>query len=113
MSLRSALAEPVPLTTILPRPEAVISRRITISSSASTPASHSRSTKASGIGSISKPASTTAVSSPVLSISVEAREPSTRPSASIRIDLPAPVSPVIRLRPGSKSTSSRSITAMF
>ena len=41
----------------------------------------------------------------------EARPPSRRPTASTRIDLPAPVSPVRTLRPASNSISAASMTA--
>ena len=40
------------------------------------------------------------MSSPVRTRSAEARPPSSRPTASTRIDLPAPVSPVRTFRPG-------------
>ena len=49
---------------------------------------------------VSKIASIVAVSSPVRTRSAEARPPRSRPTASTRIDLPAPVSPVRTLRPG-------------
>ena len=52
-----------------------------------------------------------AASSPVRTRSPEARPPSSRPTASTRIDLPAPVSPVRTLRPASNSTSTASMTA--
>src|SRR5437763_504585 len=56
-------------------------------------------------------ASMVATDSPVRTRSAEARAPSSRPTASTRIDLPAPVSPVKTLNPGSNSTSTASITA--
>ena len=60
---------------------------------------------------VSKMASMAAVSSPVRTRSAEARPPTSRPTAPTRMDLPAPVSPVRTLRPGSNSSSSRSMTA--
>src|ERR1700751_5195967 len=49
--------------------------------------------------------------SPVRTRSDDARAPRSRPTASTRIDLPAPVSPVSTLNPVSNSTSTASITA--
>ena len=60
---------------------------------------------------VSKMASTAAVSSPVRTRSAEARPPTSRPTAPTRMDLPAPVSPVRTFRPGSNSSSRRSMTA--
>src|SRR5215475_181271 len=45
--------------------------------------------------------------------STEERSPSKRPRASMRIDLPDPVSPLKTLRPCLNSTCNRSITAKF
>src|SRR2546425_2788181 len=59
----------------------------------------------------SKMASMVACASPVRTRSAEARAPRRRPTASTRMDLPAPVSPVSTLNPGSNSTSTASITA--
>ena len=63
--------------------------------------------------SISNSASTDAFSAPVVIRSLLARSPSARFTASIMMDLPAPVSPVSTLSPLSKSISSRSIKATF
>src|SRR5205085_1697144 len=46
-------------------------------------------------------------------IPVSARPPTSRPTASITIDLPAPVSPVRAFRPGPKAMRAWSITARF
>src|SRR5262245_12078014 len=59
----------------------------------------------------SKIASMVARGSPVRMRSAEARAPRSRPTASTRMDFPAPVSPVSTLNPGSNSTSTASITA--
>ena len=48
---------------------------------------------------------------PVRTTSAPTRSPSTAPSASMMIDLPAPVSPVRALKPGSKPTRSSSMMA--
>ena len=74
------------------------------------PAETSR-TAMSGSGSRSKRASTRAVSAPWRTRPASARAPVTRPSASISRLLPAPVSPVITLSPGSRVSRSRSISA--
>src|SRR5262249_16464640 len=79
-----------------------ISRRTTNS-----PACPERASRVEGS---SKIASTVACASPVRTRSADARAPSRRPTASTRIDLPAPVSPVKTLNPGSNSTSTASIT---
>ena len=52
-----------------------------------------------------------AASSPVRTRSADARPPSSSPTASTRMDLPAPVSPVKTFSPGSNSTSTASMTA--
>src|SRR5918993_1170330 len=57
---------------------------------------------------MSSSADTAAVFSPLRTRPASARAPSARPSASSRIDLPAPVSPVSTPRPGSNSSSSLS-----
>src|SRR5947207_14802176 len=56
-------------------------------------------------------ASMVASASPVRTRSADERAPRSRPTASTRMDLPAPVSPVNTLNPGSNSTSTASITA--
>ena len=83
-SRSAALVASAPSTNARLRPCAEISRRTIIS-------------LPSGV---SKIASTVAVSSPVRTRSAEARPPSSRPTASTRIDLPAPVSPVRTFKPG-------------
>ncbi len=52
-----------------------------------------------------------ALSVPWRTASLEALSPSSKASASIRMDFPAPVSPVKRLRPGANSTATLSMTA--
>src|SRR5688572_29661133 len=84
-----------PLTNERLRPAAVTSRLM----STSAPAASSNS------------ASMVAASVPVLTRSADARPPRRRPTASTRIDFPAPVSPVSAVNPGSSSTSTASITA--
>src|SRR6476661_3952423 len=54
-----------------------------------------------------------ASSRPSFMRSAETRSPVRAPRLSTMIDLPEPVSPVSRLRPGPKSSSSRSINAIF
>src|SRR5215831_4790932 len=49
--------------------------------------------------------------SPLRTKSSDSCAPRSRPTASTRIDLPAPVSPVRTLNPGSNSTSTASMTA--
>src|SRR5258705_3124919 len=94
-SRSAAAVASAPLMNDRLRPWLLISRR-TISSRA--------------LGS-SKMASIVASASPVRTRSADARAPSRSPTASTRIDLPAPVSPVRTLNPGSNSTSTASITA--
>ena len=84
-----------PLTNDRLRPWLVTSRRMTISPRWAS----------------SKMASIVAWTSPVRTRSADARAPRSRPTASTRIDFPAPVSPVRTLKPGSSSTSTASITA--
>src|SRR5215216_6002574 len=95
-SLSAPAVASAPLMKARLRPWAVISRR----TSSSSPQ-------------FSKMASIVAPSSPVRTRSADARPPRSRPTASTRIDLPAPVSPVSTLKPGSNSTSTASITARF
>src|SRR5215813_3451149 len=59
----------------------------------------------------SKIASIVAWASPVRTRSAEVRAPRSSPTASTRMDFPAPVSPVSTLNPGSNSTSTASMTA--
>ena len=61
--------------------------------------------------SLSKTADTTARSAPVRITSEEAFAPSSNPSASIRMDFPAPVSPVSKFSPAANSTTTLSMTA--
>ena len=58
-------------------------------------------------------ADTDADDSPVRTSSLEVRSPSTAWMASIIMDLPAPVSPVSTVKPGSRSMEARSITAIL
>src|SRR5688500_19508 len=67
--------------------------------------------RTSAPASYSDSASMVAPSVPVLTRSADARPPSSSPTASTRIDFPAPVSPVSAVNPGSSSTSTASITA--
>ncbi len=93
-------------------PLAEISRRMT--SIPPSDGSISRSTSRAGrrpSSALSNVPSMMAFFAPVRRASVLARSPSSRPSAPSRIDLPAPVSPVMMLSPLSNSTSSSSISA--
>jgi hypothetical protein len=103
-----------PLIRAALRPVAWTSRlRISRPSSGSTPAS-AKSVATSGRSKrspTSNVASTRAARAPVRTTSLPTRSPSTAPSASIRIDLPAPVSPVSALNPGSKLSRSSSMIA--
>ena len=58
-------------------------------------------------------AETDADDSPVRTSSLEVRSPNTAWRASIIMDLPAPVSPVSTVKPGSKSMEALSITAIL
>ena len=60
---------------------------------------------------IENSAETSAFSAPARTSVESARRPMTSPSASIRIDLPAPVSPVSTLKPGAQSRLSSSMIA--
>src|SRR5205823_4435374 len=95
-SLSAPAVASAPLTNARLRPCDVISRRTTSSSP-----------------SLSKIASIDAASSPLRTRSPDARPPSNRPTASTKIDLPAPVSPVRTLKPGSNSTSAASMMAKW
>jgi hypothetical protein len=64
-----------------------------------------------GAGVDSKTQATTALSAPWRTTSAEALPPISSASASTRIDLPAPVSPVSRLSPGPKTAMAWSMTA--
>ena len=61
--------------------------------------------------STSKTAEMTALSAPERITSLEALSPRRSASASMRMDLPAPVSPVSRFRPAANSTARLSMTA--
>jgi hypothetical protein len=69
----------------------------------------SRIAAAPGVDSKTHPS--TAFSAPCRTTSLEAFPPSNSASASIKIDLPAPVSPVSRFNPGPKLATAWSITA--
>ena len=96
-------------------------RRAAVTVSSSTraverPLAATSRTAMSGSGRRSKSASTRAVSAPCRTSDVSARAPSASPSASMIRLLPAPVSPVRTLKPGSsesrrRSMSARSVTA--
>lgn len=96
-------------------PSALSVRRISSGSPGSSTMSLSASRLASGVPGAggAKLAVTCARSLPCRTSALSARIPSARPSASSRIDLPAPVSPVSTPRPASKSRSSRSISTML
>ena len=84
-------------------------------SAASSAISLSASSAASGVSAVggAKLAVTCALSLPCRTSALSARAPSASPSASSRIDLPAPVSPVSTPSPASKSRSSRSIRTIL
>ena len=77
--------------------------RLVPSSNPSSP----RSSASSGSRLVSNVAATSARSAPGRTISALPRPPSANPSASTRIDFPAPVSPVSAVSPAPNSTSSR------
>ena len=105
----------LPFRRAVDRPLAMISRlRITTSSSASIPRSTRIGFSRSMVGaSGAKTASIRAELSPVRTTSLVARAPSTAPSASSRIDFPAPVSPVRTFRPSENWMLVSSIMAKF
>ena len=76
---------------------------------AATPAARSASPTSADTS--SKSASTTASSAPARTRSASGRPPSATSSAWSRIDLPAPVSPVTTLKPGSSTSSIESMMA--
>ena len=84
--------------------------------SSSTPSSGSTPSAASTGSEASTPSNsalTKALAAPVRIRSREVRAPSTAPSESMTMDLPAPVSPVSALKPAQNEMSARSMTAMF
>ena len=91
-------------------PAAVTSRR-KIHSSPSKSISFSSKKPCMPSALTSNAASTTHFAAPVLTARASARPPSSMPSAPSMILLPAPVSPVITVKPGSTLMSSRSIRA--
>ena len=85
-------------------------RRMTVPSSGSMPCAASHAAASPEPPTPTTPE--TAVSSaPARTIEVSVRSPSSRPRAPIRIDLPAPVSPVSTFRPPAKRTCSFSMIA--
>src|SRR5216684_4790531 len=100
-----------PLTQARLRPSRCTVRRTTISApAAGSPSADSRASVAAGSRGRNS-AWTSASSAPVRTASACARPPSTRCSASTRMLLPAPVSPVSTLNPGAKCASSSSMMA--
>src|SRR5262249_41501499 len=91
-----------------PRPSAPTARRMMMGPSESSPRSRSRA-RTGWSSPRSNAAVTTACSVPWRTSLASPRAPSARPSASSRIDLPAPVSPVSAEKPGSSARSSWSI----
>src|SRR6516165_2581753 len=73
------------------------------------PAQHDRFALAGWLRPTENSADTAACCAPARTSPASARLPSASPSASSRIDLPAPVSPVSTQRPGRKARSRRSI----
>src|SRR3990172_609195 len=113
--LRSVAAEvsrPLAYALLLPSRNRWRRRSTNSPGSAAIPSASSSST-ARDPGPTSNAASTAASSAPDRKISSLPRAPSTSCRASIRMDLPAPVSPVSTFRPGTKRTVSSSITATF
>ena len=79
------------------------------SASSTAPASSARASALLPAGTRS-PASTTARRAPWRTVPASARRPSSRPSAVTTMVLPAPVSPVTTVKPGSSSTSAAEMT---
>src|SRR5437764_14139165 len=102
-----------PLMRAVERPLAPISRRRISAPSSSSRTAWSRSSAPIGPSSSSSVmiASTRAMSAPLRTISALTRPPSTAPTASMMMLLPAPVSPVSTLKPGAKRTARRSMMA--
>ena len=96
------------LTQAVLRPSRSVMRRTITSSSPPIPAS-ARTSRAAWPSGRSNTAVTSPCCAPTRSRSLRPRQPSTNPSASSRIDLPAPVSPVSTLRPGCNARVSRSM----
>src|SRR5437899_208793 len=100
----------LPLTRQTLRPEAASSReRIRTSSPAATSPASSR--KPHSRPPPWKNPSTRAPGAPARIIPASARPPMSRPTASMTMDLPAPVSPVSTFRPGPNAIRAWSITA--
>ena len=99
------------LTHAVLRPSMVLTRRRMSSSPPGNPASSSTAWARWPCGK-SNHAVTSPCSAPCRTSSARPRQPSTKPSESNRIDLPAPVSPVSTLRPGWNVSSNRSMISM-
>ena len=93
------------------RPSALMERRMMHSFSSTSSSCCASHFCARGFLSRQKVAAISALSAPGLTMEASARSPRHRPSASIAIDLPAPVSPVTAIRPWLKSTSRDLTTA--
>ena len=110
-SRRTDAVAGIPLMRQVLLPSAVISRLSISASERSYPAFSRLFSTASGT--CSKAARMTALDAPVRTRSFEVRLPRMALMESIRMDLPAPVSPVRTFRPGLKCTSAFWITATF
>ena len=103
-----------PLTSAVLRPARVSCRVMMSSLSESSMACCVRSScRPSDSSSSENTASTRSQSQPERTMSADMRAPSTAPSESMRMDLPAPVSPVRMLRPDWNSTCTCSSSAKF
>ena len=100
----------LPLIKARERPSALMTRRSRHWSSSSSACSSSQS-RARGRPDTSNSALNSARFAPLRTSLPLPRSPRTSPSASTRMDLPAPVSPVRTVMPGSNSTSMRSTIA--
>ena len=108
MSRISVTLEGWSLTKTRVRPSAVWTRRRMMSPSSSS-AFSARMARAGWLRGTSNTAETWPCAAPWRTSEASPRAPSASDSASSRMDLPAPVSPVSTERPGEKSMSSRSI----
>ena len=110
LAARSAALARLPPRWMRPRPDRATARRTTSPSSTARPSASKRSRTSHPAGS-SNTASTRASSHPARIISALARLPRNRPNASTRMLFPAPVSPVITVKPGPRGTSTSSMRA--
>ena len=96
-----------------PLDDAMILRMISLPPSDGARPSSSRTDCTCELPATRNTASTVHLSSPDRTRLRSARSPSTRPSAPTSTDFPAPVSPVITLRPSTSSTATSSTIARF